>query len=138
MRVSFTESIYLTEIYRLNETGQKRIIKTLSDKFKVRPATVETILKRLIEKGMMLKLSRGRFHLTDKGLNEASKLIAKHRILECMLVNILGLPLEKACCEASKIAYHLSTETALKMHDFLGNPTKCPCGRRIPLEALEK
>ncbi len=138
MRVSFKESIYLTEIYRIHEAGQKRIVKTLSDKFKVKPATVEIILKRLTDKGMMLKLSRGRFHLTDKGLNEASKLIAKHRILECMLVNVLGLPLEKACREASKIAYFLSTETALRMHDFLGNPAKCPCGKRIPLEALEK
>ncbi len=138
MSISFKESMYLTEIYRMHEIGQKKIIKTLSDKFRVRPATVEIVLKRLTDKGMMLKLSRGRFHLTDKGLNEASKLIAKHRILECMLVNVLGLPLEKACQEASKMAYFLSTETALRIYDFLGNPTKCPCGKRIPLEALEK
>ena len=61
----------------------------------------------------------------------------KHRLAECLLVNVLGLPWEDVHAEACRWEHVISEPVELRLLEILGHPTESPYGNPIPgLDAL--
>jgi len=91
--------------------------------------TVEEILKRLIEKGLVQK-EAGMVILTEKGNECYEEIIMKHRVMETFLYKC-GVNADEACREVSRFDYLIDDESADKIIEKIGNPKKCPHGFKI-------
>jgi DtxR family Mn-dependent transcriptional regulator len=56
----------------------------------------------------------------------------KHRIAECMLVEVIGIPWEDVHAEACRWEHVMSDAVERRMLELVGNPTVSPYGNPIP------
>jgi DtxR family Mn-dependent transcriptional regulator len=56
----------------------------------------------------------------------------KHRLAECMLVDVLGMPWEEVHAEACRWEHVMSESVERRLLEILGNPTVSPYGNPIP------
>ncbi len=122
---------YLEEMYRIRSHG---IIRTsdLSARMKVRPASATQMLKKLHGMGLVIHHPYLGAELTDEGRKLAAEVMRRHMLLECLFHEVLGMDLESAYDEASRMKHELFRETELALMRYLGNPSRCPHGIPIP------
>jgi DtxR family Mn-dependent transcriptional regulator len=127
---------YTEGIYRLQEemavVGTGDIAKYMS----VNPASVTTMLKKLIEFGLVEHTPYQGVRLTPKGEQLSISLLRKHRLVECMLVDFLELPWEDVHELACKLEHYLSEEVTDRIARAMGYPVTCPHGN--PIDATLK
>jgi DtxR family Mn-dependent transcriptional regulator len=70
--------------------------------------------------------------LTTRGEQEAVRVMRKHRLAECMLVEILKLPWEDVHAEACRWEHVMSDVVERKILELLDHPTVSPYGNPIP------
>ena len=121
----FAYEKYLSE-EPLVTPGEVAAVRNIS-----RPAA-QAHLKRLSSRGMGRYFKNKGFAIGERGRAYSRRLIRNHRVLETYLCRVLGLPLEKACEEASNLQYHASEELVERLCEAAGNPRKCPHGLEIP------
>lgn len=96
--------------------------------------SVSEMLKRLEQqKAVKLDPEEG-ITLTLQGQKEADRLVRRMRLAECLLHQVLGLPLPQVYDEACKWEHTLSSAVEERIARVLGNPTACPHGYPIPVE----
>src|SRR5699024_5024204 len=76
--------------------------------------------------------------LTETGVEEAKKLIHKHRLWEVFLVEHLKFSLEDVHDEAEVLEHATSDTLANKLYHFLGKPDYCPHGGAISFNKIEE
>jgi DtxR family Mn-dependent transcriptional regulator len=124
--------MYLLTIYRLSEEGEVVPANVrLAERLGVSAVSVTEMVRKLHEKGLILKKSRA-LQLTREGERIALNVIRKHRLAERLLVDRLGIPWAHAYDQACKMEHILSDQVADALDDFLGHPTTCPHGQPIP------
>lgn len=130
--ITENEAKYLKHIYR-KQREESRDVKTtnLASLLSVRPATVTEVLQNLDEKGLLYYKPYQGVKLTNQGIQEAKKLLRKHRILEKLLTHTLDYSTESACKESLRIDYYVSTHLIDNICRSLGHPKICPCGKHI-------
>ena len=132
MKLTENESKYLKFIYRKQNEESDRVKTTkLAEHLEVKPSTVTEALQKLAEKNFLEYNSYRGVKLTEKGINVAQNLLRKHRVLETLFVNHLGLKPKKACDEALKIDYHTTNQLVDSICQTLNHPKTCPCGKEI-------
>lgn len=80
----------------------------------------------------ILTLDGENITLTEKGKVQAQGIVRRHRLAECLMINVLGkkhAETEDAACEFEHI---LSPELVDSICTLLGHPPKCPHGKTIP------
>jgi DtxR family Mn-dependent transcriptional regulator len=70
--------------------------------------------------------------LTESGRSLATRVMRKHRLAECLLVNVIGMPWEEVHIEACRWEHVMSEEVERRLVTLLENPTLCPHGNPIP------
>ncbi len=132
MSLTKNESRYLKLIYRKQHEESDRIKTTkLADYLQVKPSTVTEVLQNLAEKNFLEYTSYEGVKLTQKGIEKSENLLRKHRILEALFVNYLGMNPEEACDEALNLDFHTTNKLTNSICRSLDHPTTCPCGKRI-------
>ncbi len=106
---------YLETIYLLERKNKVARVKEIAAARNVRMPTVTEVLKRLTEKGYIVYEPYGYVVTTQKGREYAEKLYSKHKVLISFLVEVLGLPGEKAEQEGCLMEHYLSDETVKRM-----------------------
>jgi DtxR family Mn-dependent transcriptional regulator len=128
-----TESIeeYTEGIYRLQEeldvVGTGDIAKYMG----VAPASVTTMLKRLVELNLVEHIPYQGVRLTPKGESLSISLLRKHRLVERMLVDFLELPWDDVHDLACKLEHYISEDVADRISKALGHPKTCPHGNPV-------
>ncbi len=123
---------YMKEIYRAYEDGIPLVGPTyLSNILNISKTTAQQALKNLAKKGYGKYIERKGFIVNSKGIEEAKKIIRKHRLLEAFFVEIFSLDAKEACREASKIDIFASDDLIKLIEEKYGF-TECPCGNKIP------
>jgi DtxR family Mn-dependent transcriptional regulator len=75
--------------------------------------------------------------LSDEGRALATAVMRKHRLAECLLVDVIGLDYADVHEEACRWEHVMSEAVERKLLSLLGNPTVSPFGNPIPgLDAL--
>ena len=130
-----SEEDYLTVVFRLEEDGAVPIRARVAERLAVSPAAASEAIERLIERGFITDGADRRLHLSDSGRQIALTSLRRHRLAERLLVDVLGLPPERAPGEAARWAHVISDDVEERLVIVLGDPATCPHGRPIPREA---
>jgi DtxR family Mn-dependent transcriptional regulator len=91
-----------------------------------------------MERDGLLRVEGDRhLQLSDEGRQLATAVMRKHRLAECLLVDVIGLDYADVHEEACRWEHVMSEAVERKLLTLLGNPTVSPFGNPIPgLEAL--
>ena len=129
-----TESVenYLTEILRLEETGDQATTSALADRLQVARPSVTGMLKRLADAELVDHQRYRGARLTVRGRRVALAVIRRHRLVETFLVDILGMPEHRVHEEAHRLEHALSDDVVDRLDMWLGRPRQDPHGRPIP------
>jgi DtxR family Mn-dependent transcriptional regulator len=123
---------YLEAIYRLEREGPGVSTSALATELGVAPASVSGMLKKLASDGYISHRARGEAKLNRSGLEVAVRVIRRHRLAECFLTEILGMPWDEVHAEACRLEHAISAKVEERLVAVLGDPATCPHGHPIP------
>ena len=110
---------YLEAIYEIDCTKHAVRVKDVSKKLSVTMPSVNGALKNLEAKGLIRHEKYEYIELTEAGIDQASKIASRHRVLCTFLKDILGVDNETAEEEACKIEHVLSLGTMQKINAYI-------------------
>lgn len=96
------------------------------------PASVTNMLGRLQEMGLVRYERYRGASLTGRGLEEALRLVRRHRLIETFLVGHLGYSWEEVHEEAERLEHAVSDGFTERLAEFLGHPAHDPHGNPVP------
>lgn len=106
--------------------------KDISEHLAVAPASVTNMLGRLQSMGFA---EYERYHgasLTERGREEALRLVRRHRLIETFLLEHLNYTWQEVHGEAEKLEHAVSDAFTERLAEFLGHPGHDPHGDPIP------
>ena len=140
-RLSHAAENYLLSLYVLREEGERATPAHLAASIRSLPATeglgtslpsVIGMLRRMEREGLITIGTNKEVSFTHRGHEAAEGMIRRHRLAECMVVQLLGLPPHQAHIEAHRLEHAISADLEERIRERLGNPETCPFGRPIP------
>jgi DtxR family Mn-dependent transcriptional regulator len=130
---SFTEENYLKAIFKLHEKESSNVsTNSIAEEMSTKAATVTDMLKKLALKKLIIYTPYRGVSLSAAGKKVALKIIRKHRLWECFLVDKLGFRWNEVHDIAEQLEHVHSTELIERLDKFLGNPRYDPHGDPIP------
>ncbi len=137
MATTATED-YLKQILLLeqSQTTSENLISMgqLAEAMGVVPGTVTAMVKRLAESRLLTYEPYGGVRLTDLGIQQATAILRRHRLIEAFLVDALGLDWSEVHDEAERLEHAISDLLLEHIDAFLNYPTTDPHGDPIPRE----
>ena len=129
---------YLEEIKRLEEDGERITATVLARILEVSLPSASEMLKRLSGEGYLTREKGGAILLTPEGRRLAHTMLRRHRLVECLLVQKLGMEWYEVHGEAHKIEHAISARVEEAMAKSLDYPDYCPHGHPIcPVDLRE-
>lgn len=130
---SLVEENYLKALFHLSENGKGEVnVKDLSKHLEIKMPTVNSMMKKLAEKELVIYESYKPLRLSDKGILKASLIVRKHRLTEMFLVDKMGFGWEQVHEIAEQIEHIQSSIFFDKMDELLNFPKLDPHGSPIP------
>ena len=121
---------YLEKLWYMKEQHQDAVEEVRIDKAGDLQADV---LDQLCAEGWArLSDDKKGVTLTEKGEDDARRLIRSHRLAERLLYDVLGVSDEKMEAGSCEFEHILASEVVDSICTLLGHPRECPHGRPIP------
>ena len=139
-RISHTAENYLLSLAILQEDGLKPHMSELASYLRRIPegeeigttlASVSGMIQRMVKEGLIKITKEKRIEMTPEGQTRARDVVRRHRLSERLLVDLLGVPLERAESEAHSLEHGISPALLARIEEKLGYPESCPYGRPI-------
>ncbi|MFY9231130.1 MAG: metal-dependent transcriptional regulator, partial [Candidatus Nanopelagicales bacterium] len=127
-----TTEMYLRTILELEEEGTTPMRARIAERLHQSGPTVSQTVARMERDGLLQLGSERQLELTSTGRSIATRVMRKHRLAECMLVDILGMPWEEVHAEACRWEHVMSESVERRLLTMLGNPSVSPFGNPIP------
>jgi DtxR family Mn-dependent transcriptional regulator len=124
--------MYLRTIFELEEEGIVPLRARIAERLSQSGPTVSQTVARMERDGLVKVQGDRHLELTDSGRHLATRVMRKHRLAECLLVNVIGLPWEDVHIEACRWEHVMSEEVERRLVALLDSPTTCPHGNPIP------
>lgn len=129
--------MYLRTVYELLEEGIRPLRARIAERLHQSGPTVSQTVARMERDGLLTVQGDRHIELTNEGRQAATRVMRKHRLAECLLVDIIGLGWEEVHEEACRWEHVMSEAVERRVLDLLGHPTESPYGNPIPgLEEL--
>lgn len=129
---------YAKAIYSLERRADGAVsTNAISERLGVTPASVSSMIKKLVDVGLVTHTPYHGVALTRDGLRVALEVIRHHRLLESYLAEELGMPWDRVHGEAEVLEHVLSEELEALIARKLGHPTHDPHGDPIPTAELD-
>lgn len=122
---------YLEEIKRLEEDGERITATVLAGILEVSLPSASEMLKRLAGEGYLTRQKGGAILLTPEGRRLAHTMLRRHRLVECLLTDRLGMAWHEVHGEAHKLEHAVSARVEEAMAKALDYPDYCPHGHPI-------
>ncbi|MCP3686395.1 MAG: metal-dependent transcriptional regulator [bacterium] len=136
--MSVSAEDYLRTIYYLSEkqADKKLGIKAVdvATELNISKPSVSAMIKKLISLGFLRANPYSKIFFTEKGRNEAKRVMHNHRVIEVFLADVLKYDQKKVHDEAHRLEHAFSEESIKRLDAFLKNPKKSPHGETIPHE----
>ncbi len=123
---------YLETICKLEQDASPVATSALAKRLGISPASVSEMAGKLAEQGLVTREPYKGMALTAKGRAQATILIRRHRLWECFLTDVLGLPWDQVHEEACRLEHVTSPLVEERLAHFLGEPKTCPHGYPMP------
>lgn len=133
MTFTFSEENYLKAIYHIENQYKKGVsTNALAEEMETKASSATDMIKRLSEKELVAYKKYQGVKLTAKGKSHAIKVIRKHRLWECFLVDKLDFSWDEVHDIAEQLEHIESEKLIQKLDKFLGFPKTDPHGDAIP------
>ncbi|MGI8426493.1 MAG: metal-dependent transcriptional regulator [Actinomycetota bacterium] len=122
---------YLGQIKRLEEDGQRCTATLLAQSLGVSLPSASEMLKRLSAEGYVERDKAGSVTLTPEGRPLAHRVLRRHRVVERLLTDVLGMPWHEVHAEAHRLEHAISARVEEHLMQTLNFPEYCPHGHPI-------
>jgi DtxR family transcriptional regulator, Mn-dependent transcriptional regulator len=127
-----TSEMYLRTVLELEEEGVVPLRARIAERLDQSVPTVSQTVARM-ERDNLLHVADDRsIQLTDGGRSAAVRVMRKHRLAECLLVDVIGLEWELVHEEACRWEHVISETVERRLLEVLGHPSESPYGNPIP------
>ena len=141
-----TTEMYLRTVFELEEEGVTPLRARIAERLAQTGPTVSQTVARMERDGLLHVAGDRHLSLSDTGRRLATRVMRKHRLAECLLVDVIKLPWEEVHIEAYRWEHVISESVERRLLELLGYPVRCPHGNLIPglaelglpAEALER
>ena len=123
---------YLKAILQLEADTNKVTVGAIADELQVTSGTVSVMLKQLAEQNLVNYIPRRHVSLLPKGREQAMNVVRRHRLLECFLVEVMGLDWSEVHEEAEVLEHVISNRLLDRIDQMVGYPSHDPHGDPIP------
>jgi DtxR family Mn-dependent transcriptional regulator len=127
-----TTEMYLRTIYELEEEGVVPMRARIAERLQQSGPTVSQTVARMERDGLVTLAGDRHLVLTDLGRAHATRVMRKHRLAECLLVDVIGLEWEHVHAEACRWEHVMSEAVERRLLNLLGHPKESPYGTPIP------
>ncbi|UVE95352.1 metal-dependent transcriptional regulator [Dietzia sp. B32] len=127
-----TTEMYLRTIYELEEEGVIPLRARIAERLEQSGPTVSQTVARMERDGLVLVAPDRHLQLTATGRDLAVDVMRKHRLAERLLVDVIGLELEKVHAEACRWEHVMSDDVERRLIEVLDDPRTSPYGNPIP------
>jgi DtxR family transcriptional regulator, Mn-dependent transcriptional regulator len=127
-----TTEMYLRTIFELEEEGVIPLRARIAERLGQSGPTVSQTVARMERDGLVHVLGDRQLSLSEVGRMLATRVMRKHRLAECLLVDVIKLPWEEVHIEACRWEHVISENVERRLVELLGYPVRCPHGNLIP------
>jgi DtxR family Mn-dependent transcriptional regulator len=127
-----TTEMYLRTILELEEEGQVPLRARISERLEQSGPTVSQTVGRMERDGLVVVSDDRHLELTAKGRALAVQVMRKHRLVERLLADIIGLEWELVHDEACRWEHVVSEQVERKIINLISSPDVSPYGNPIP------
>jgi DtxR family Mn-dependent transcriptional regulator len=127
-----TTEMYLKAIFELEEEGIVPLRARIAERLGQSGPTVSQTVARMERDGLLTVGGDRHLELTRDGRALATRVMRKHRLAECLLIQVIGLDWELVHEEACRWEHVMSEAVERRLLDVLGHPTMSPYGLPIP------
>jgi DtxR family transcriptional regulator, Mn-dependent transcriptional regulator len=127
-----TTEMYLRTIFELEEEGIPPMRARIAERLGQSGPTVSQTVARMERDGLVAVGKERHLELTEEGRYLATRVMRKHRLAECMLVEMLKMPWEEVHIEACRWEHVMSDSVERRLMEILDHPTISPFGNPIP------
>ncbi len=122
---------YLKAIWEVGGSGAAST-KDVADQLSISSASVSNMFVRLQEMELVEYERYQGASLTERGREEALRLLRRHRLIETFLLEHLGYSWQEVHEEAERLEHAVSDSFTERLARFLGHPAYDPHGYPIP------
>src|ERR687895_1346420 len=124
---------YLKAVWELAvDSGDAASTKGVAARLSVSSASVSNMFARLQEMGLVRYERYRGATLTERGREEALRLVRRHRLIETFLLEHLGYDWQEVHDEAERLEHAVSDGFTERLAGYLGHPDQDPHGDPIP------
>jgi DtxR family transcriptional regulator, Mn-dependent transcriptional regulator len=124
---------YLKAVWELAaDSGDAASTKGVAARLSVSSASVSNMFARLQEMGLVRYERYRGATLTERGREEALRLVRRHRLIETFLLEHLGYDWQEVHDEAERLEHAVSDGFTERLAELLGHPDHDPHGDPIP------
>ena len=127
-----TTEMYLRTVYELEEEGVTPLRARIAERLRQSGPTVSQTVARMERDGLITVEGDRHLELTPEGRRQATSVMRKHRLAECLLIDVIGMEWEEVHIEACRWEHVMSDSVERRIAALLGAPTACPHGNPIP------
>jgi DtxR family transcriptional regulator, Mn-dependent transcriptional regulator len=127
-----TTEMYLRTVFELEEEGIVPLRARIAERLSQSGPTVSQTVARMERDGLLRVEGDRQLSLTVAGRALAVGVMRKHRLAECLLVGVIGLPWEEVHIEACRWEHVISEQVERRLVELLDYPVRCPHGNVIP------
>jgi DtxR family transcriptional regulator, Mn-dependent transcriptional regulator len=127
-----TTEMYLRTVFELEEEGIVPLRARIAERLSQSGPTVSQTVARMERDGLLRVEGDRQLALTESGRALAVRVMRKHRLAECLLVGVIGLPWEDVHIEACRWEHVISDSVERRLTELLDYPVRCPHGNVIP------
>ncbi|MFI7501699.1 metal-dependent transcriptional regulator [Streptomyces sp. NPDC049687] len=132
-----TTEMYLRTVLEIEEEGAVPLRARIVERLNQSGPTVSQTVSRMERDGLLHVAEDRHLELTEEGRRIATRVMRKHRLAECLLVDVIGLEWEQVHAEACRWEHVMSEAVERRLLELLRHPTQSPYGNPIPgLEEL--
>src|SRR5579883_2705762 len=124
--------MYLRTIFELEEEGIVPLRARIAERLGQSGPTVSQTVARMERDGLLTVEGDRHLELSVEGRALATRVMRKHRLAECLLVEVIGLPWEQVHAEACRWEHVMSEAVERRVLELLRHPTESPYGNPIP------
>ena len=122
---------YLKTIWEVSGAGVAST-KDVAERLLIAPPSVTNMFVRLREMGFVEYERYRGVSLTERGREEALRLVRRHRLIETFLLQHLGYSWDEVHEEAERLEHAVSDGFTERLAEYLGHPDQDPHGDPIP------
>ena len=127
-----TTEMYLKTILALEEDGVTPLRARIVDRLGHSGPTVSQTVARMERDGLLHVMGDRRLELTPEGRARATEVLRKHRLAECLLLDVIGLEWAQVHDEACRWEHVMSDAVEERLVELLHDPNVDPYGNPLP------